>query len=236
MKKGFSLIEIIVTIVIISIVMITIPKILQTVNNSLSFVQKQEAIYNAASLVGSVLKLSWDENNSKDAKSVHSLVIPIAGSPIQCNRTSSTRLGDFFNGSRACDYETDTNNSYIGASIANNSNINDMGDYDNTQQELNTSISSGEVKYIISTEVVFLKPIIGEPIATNNFWQINSANSVTLDLNKTTLCTGSCTQTNIKLLKTNVKYAPTYRNYGGKNITSFEYISPNIGLATIESL
>ena len=64
MKKAFTLVELIFTIVIMAGVFAVIPKILNMTNKSDSIALKQDALLQAVSLTNIASFLAWDANNS----------------------------------------------------------------------------------------------------------------------------------------------------------------------------
>jgi prepilin-type N-terminal cleavage/methylation domain-containing protein len=62
-NKAFSLIELIVTIVIIGIVSLSFPLILSQTSNNVAFAMQQEAILAAKTYMGTILSYPWDNNS-----------------------------------------------------------------------------------------------------------------------------------------------------------------------------
>ena len=63
MKKAFSLIEVIISIVIISISMMSVPMILKQTSKSNEFSIIQEAILASSTKINNILSYSWDKNS-----------------------------------------------------------------------------------------------------------------------------------------------------------------------------
>jgi len=61
-RRGITLIELIFSIVILSIVFSIVPKIIFASNKSMQTSMKEDALFNAYTLLGSIIKLPWDEN------------------------------------------------------------------------------------------------------------------------------------------------------------------------------
>ena len=66
MRRGLTLIELIFSMVIIAFAFTIFPKILQISAKTSNTTLKEEAMYNAAALMGFVKNLPWDEQNTKE--------------------------------------------------------------------------------------------------------------------------------------------------------------------------
>ncbi|MDR3178191.1 MAG: prepilin-type N-terminal cleavage/methylation domain-containing protein [Campylobacteraceae bacterium] len=64
MKKAFSLIELVVTIVIVGIVSMSFPLILRQTSANVAFAMQQEAILEAKTYMGTILSYPWDQNST----------------------------------------------------------------------------------------------------------------------------------------------------------------------------
>jgi len=124
MRKGLTLIELILSMVIIAIVFSIVPKIIFASNKSMELSMKEDALFNAYSLMGSVLKLNWDENTSKNGNILDTSV----------NTCDDYRIGGF-KGSRNC-IDDDNASSKIGQDTGND-DYNDVDDYDGNTTEVN---------------------------------------------------------------------------------------------------
>ncbi|MDR0580440.1 MAG: prepilin-type N-terminal cleavage/methylation domain-containing protein [Campylobacteraceae bacterium] len=62
-KRAFSLIELVVSIVIIGIVSMSFPLILRQTSNNVAFAMQQEAILEAKTYIGTILSYPWDQNS-----------------------------------------------------------------------------------------------------------------------------------------------------------------------------
>ena len=124
MRKGMTLIELILSMVIISIVCSIVPKIIFASNKSMELSMKEDALFNAYSLMGSILKLNWDENTSKNSNILDTNV----------NTCNDYRVGGF-KGSRNC-IDDDNTSSTIGQDTGSD-DYNDIDDYDQNTTEVN---------------------------------------------------------------------------------------------------
>jgi len=158
MRNGLTLIELIFSMLIISVVFTIIPKIIFASNKTLQLSVKEDGMYNAISLIGSISKLPWDENTIvSDGK------ILIINN--ECNVTSGYKVGGFI-GSRNClgnaltqsaiglegtdfndidDFNNITNFSET-SSIGKDYNLSSFVTYqtgDNNIKEINVSVTGG---------------------------------------------------------------------------------------------
>ncbi|MEA1982067.1 MAG: prepilin-type N-terminal cleavage/methylation domain-containing protein [Campylobacterota bacterium] len=127
MRHGLTLVELIFSMVIIAIVFTIVPKIIFASNKSLQLSMKEDALFNAYSLMGSIIRLPWDENSLVDGK--------ILGTDANgaCN---NTRVGGFI-GSRNC-IDSDLNASTIGSESGDSD---DIDDYHASTIDVNKTVS-----------------------------------------------------------------------------------------------
>jgi len=64
-REGFTLIELIFSMVIIALVFTVIPKIIYAFNKSDTFSVREDALFNGVSLTNMISRLPWDENNTE---------------------------------------------------------------------------------------------------------------------------------------------------------------------------
>lgn len=107
MRKALTLIELILSMVIIGIVFTVIPRLVIAMNQNAQTTIKEEALYNALSLMGSIIALPWDNNNT-----VNSQILNITNSnSYDCKiGTSGYRTGGFTGGRNCLPLE---NGSYL---------------------------------------------------------------------------------------------------------------------------
>ncbi|MEA2111473.1 MAG: prepilin-type N-terminal cleavage/methylation domain-containing protein [Campylobacterota bacterium] len=137
MRKGLTLIEMIFSMVIIAIVFTIVPKIIFASNKSLQLSMKEDALFNAYALMGSITKLAWDENTLVDGKILDT-------SAHTCN---DYREGGFL-GSRNC-IDSDLAASTIGSDGGDHDDIDDYHGY------LETVAVAGLNRYNLSTTVEY---------------------------------------------------------------------------------
>jgi len=123
MRRGLSLIELVFTIVIIAIVFTVIPKIVFSLKKSDSFVIRQDAMFNGASLANMIIRLPWDENNT-DSRDILDTNSSNAGDAnLTCDETTARRVGGFI-GSRTCE-----ENLSASVDFNDSDDFNDLDDY-----------------------------------------------------------------------------------------------------------
>ena len=167
MHKGLTLIELIFSMMIIAVVFTIIPKIVFVSNKSLELSKKEDALFNAYSLMGSINRLSWDDNTINSGGKI------LDTSDNSCD---DRRIGGFL-GSRNC-IESDLSASSIGIE---GSDFNDIDDYDGSTTDVNATINgSNKNIYDINTTVAYVE---------NDY--TSSANTKELKEVKTTVYSGA---------------------------------------------
>ena len=141
MRNGLTLIELIFSMLIISVVFTIIPKIIFASNKILQLSVKEDGMYNAISLIGSISKLPWDENTIvSDGK------ILIINN--ECNVTSGYKVGGFI-GSRNC-----LGNALTQSAIGlEGTDFNDIDDFNNIT-DFSETLSAGK-DYDLSSKVEY---------------------------------------------------------------------------------
>jgi len=145
MRKGMTLIELIFSMVIISIVFSIVPKIIFASNKSMELSMKEDALFNAYTLMGSITKLAWDENTLTDGKIL--ATAELAGTSSDC-ASNDRKVGNLY-GSRNCVDSTDSASS-IGLET---DDYNDIDDYDGYDE--NVSVN-GKNRYSLSVAVNYV--------------------------------------------------------------------------------
>ncbi len=208
-KKGFTLIELIFSMVIIALVFTVIPKIIYAFNKSDTFSIREDALFNGVSLTNMISRLPWDENNTEYNDI---LLTKSTNTKFACNSKTGYRIGGFF-GSRNCE-----NN--LSASLISNdgeSNPAFFNDFDDFNGTNTSAIMDGEKLYTLESRVFYVKD-------DNIFNYIDSNGSVVINLSKLQPSTHS---TNLKELNLTVYYSGKRGNI--RKISNFSYISANIG-------
>ncbi len=214
-RRGFTLIELIFSMVIIALVFTVIPKIIYAFNKSDIFSVREDALLNGVSMVNMISKLPWDENNTE-----YNDVLKTASSSavFDCNVSTGYRVGGF-TGSRNCE------NNLSASAISSDGEsdtafFNDFDDFDDINI---TTKLNGNTLYTLSNRVKYITD-------DNSVFKYNYASrSAVVLLNKVAISSNS---TNLKRLKLNVYYSG---NRGKtRDITNFSYISSNIGQTLIK--
>jgi len=209
MRKGLSLIELIFTIVIIAIVFTVIPKIVFSLKKADSFTIRQDAMFNAISMMKMISKLSWDEKNVDSEE-----ILIVNSGNFDCDKNTS-RVGSFV-GSRICYNQINATN--IGTDSGENSyvdfdDVDDFNDYNETTKNLSIYGLHVAVDYIKDSNI--------------SYDYANHRAIISIDKDNNSSAT-----TNLKYITVNVSYEGN-RSKKGKNLTQFNYTSANIGQMTI---
>ena len=151
MRRGMTLIELILAMVIIALLFTVVPKIVFVTNKSFETTMKEDALYNAIALAGMVIRLPWDSNNT-----LHDQILTTAsGDPsLRCGQaTGFYRIGGFKGGRNCIDNATHP----MAASASpgrENALYDDLDDFDGYR--LTTTTPHG-AKYDISVHVRYLQ-------------------------------------------------------------------------------
>ncbi len=208
-KHGFTLIELIITIVIMAGIFAVIPKILFVSGKNDTFAMRQDALMQALSLTTLASHMAWDENNTD-----HLDILQTQSAYFDCNVTQKFRTGSYISANgRMCTEEVNAS-TLLGPESGENDYtlFDDIDDFNGNPVESNISATQG--KYQLLNSVVYLD----DGIVTEN------GSMMTIDLSS---AAPSATTTNIKRFRSKVRYVG---NRGGKrNISAFSYYSTNIG-------
>lgn len=162
MRNALTLIELILSMVIIGIVFTVIPRLIMSMNQTSQATIKEEAMYNALAQMGMILNLPWDNNNTQNPQI---LSVTAGNADYECNTSSGYRIGGFV-GSRNC---IETNGTDYNASLAigrEDAEYNDIDDYDGNITIAKASCTAGSTNlYNIGTTVLY-KPDSGVGTAT----------------------------------------------------------------------
>lgn len=216
MRRAATMIELIVTIVVMGITMAAIPIVLSQSMKSDEFSINQEAILAGATKIGNILTYEWDEKNSEETDLKH--VLDVTNGDDELDRypdnNSSYRIGHFRGTDRRKFFNTQTTASTIGVDDTNEStNPDDIDDFDNRSDTLyiNSQADSDYVKdFTLTTYVKYI------PDSSNY-----SLSNISFDLPKDSNITGS---TNIKMVEVIIK-----DNMNNQIIATFRSYATNIG-------
>lgn len=215
MRKGLTLIELILSMVIIGIVFTVIPRLVMSMNQSSQVTLKEEAMYNAMAQMGMILNLPWDNNNTQNPQI---LTITPTNPAYECNTTSGYRIGGFIGG-RNC--ISAPGFSYNASTIGKeDGESNDIDDFQNTDINVTKNCSSGAKGLFNIGTVVQYTP---DPASTGTITLNNGA---------------TINQTNNKFIDVHVGYGTDNKFYDASKqncITVLRYNSFNIGNIQINS-
>lgn len=213
MRKALTLIELILSMVIIGIVFTVIPRLVQSMNQSAQTTIQEEAMYDAMAQMGMIINLPWDNNNTQNPQ-ILSVTNGIGA--YDCNSTSGYRIGGFVGG-RNCIRPAGVSYNASPMIGQEDAQLNDIDDYHDTNISADKNCS-GVVKglFRIGTSVTY----VDDPAAAGNAVM----NTVPKGANQTT---------NTKRVWVRVGYGPDSRQSGC--ITSLEYHAFNIGHIQINS-
>lgn len=141
-RAAFTLIELIVTIVVLGFIVSALPTILIQDAKSREMTINQEAIYAATAKMAQILSYKWDEASSQDNETVSIAKVldinsAIADSELERN-TTRFRMGHFQVTGRRYMYSTETNSSALGMDADDNGTADDLDDFHNTAANLVT--------------------------------------------------------------------------------------------------
>lgn len=216
MRKGLTLIELILSMVIIGIVFTVIPRLIMSMNQGAQVTIKEEAMFNAVAMMGAIINLPWDQNNTE-----YDQILSVSNkNSYDCNVSNPNqyyRLGGFV-GSRNCREENSTilTASSIGQE---DTNYNDIDDY---STEIN---ASNDCAKSAGKNLYSIQPII---IYSND---PTPSSSIQLPGDDNNASSGSTSNTKRIIVK--VGYHGDNKHKGC--ITALEYHSFNLGNIQINS-
>lgn len=213
MRRALTLIELILATVIIGIVFTVIPRLIHAMNQTSKTAAQEEAMYNAMTLMGAIINLPWDNNNTE-----HDQILQVTqGNPAyECNTTSGYRIGGFIGG-RNCIEPSDADYNATSLGLEGN-DINDVDDYAlPIHTDSNCSRSDGKMLYTLTPVITY----VADPAPIG-----------TVTLGNTPLSTGAKSNTKHVLVK--VGYHADNKHSGC--ISVLEYHAFNIGKVQINSM
>ena len=152
MRRALTLVELILSMVIIGIVFTVIPRLIHAMNQTSQTAIKEEAMYNAVALMGAIINLPWDNNNTQNDQI---LQVTAGNSAYDCNTTSGYRIGGFIGGRNCIEPSgIDYNASVLGLEGIE---INDLDDYTlSINADNNCSRSNGKSLYTLSPIISYV--------------------------------------------------------------------------------
>ncbi len=215
MRKSFTLIELLFSMIIIALVFTLFPKIIQLSSKSSKYTLKEEAMYNGLALMGLIKNLPWDEKNNQ----INDILIAQNGLvEYDCNFSFAGsekiyRRGSFV-GSRNCIHKEWA--SAIGLEEASIDQADDMDDFDGYEMEAVNKGGSRVYKLGVSAYCII---------------DINTSSTTKFpddpDRNEST--------TNLKYIKIGITPLSNRTKSLGEGFGSFWYFSSNIGQLMVNS-
>ena len=213
MRRALTLIELILSIIIIGIVFTVIPRLIHALNQTSKTAIQEEAMYNAMALMGAMVNLPWDENNTQ-----HDQILQVTqgDAAYECNTSSGYRIGGFIGGRNCIEPSgVDYNATALGLE---GSDINDIDDYTlPIEVDNNCSRQGGKMLYTLTPSVTYVAD--PSPTGTMILGDLNSSAGAT---------------SNTKRVLVKVGYHADHQHSGCIGV--FEYHSFNIGHIQINSL
>ena len=216
MKKSFSLIELIFTIVIIAFVFTVVPKVIYTTNKTFEFSLKEDGIFNMMTKMMDISLLDWDENNTQ----YYDILLTHNGNDVlECGKNTEPkkmRIGGFYSGelySRIC--PNDQNISHIGIddNEGDESDFDDVDDYDNNKTNATKKSGRKKERYTIYITVGY-----------SDEWTKSDYDYTKQTLKWKFNDNTNKSASNIKFIKVTLQ-----DNQYDKNISNAKYWSANIG-------
>jgi competence protein ComGC len=204
-KYSFTLIELIISIIVIGIVVTSIPALLNRTSNIQETTSKDKYFFNSFALLSLIQTQEWDENNTKDDNYYKVLTANGGDSELKCSRNGVIEL-DNESGADCATDNNSTSNIGIDSGESNVSTYDDIDDFNGYSTIVNDANISVKVKYWDDS---------GDYSAKNIYFSEND---------------NPANGTNIKLVEINVTNKDTH-----KLIAKLKYFSSNIGMVKIES-
>ncbi len=239
-KRGIAMVELIFSLVIMGIVLLSAPMLIQQSINSGNIALQQEAIVAAASQTSVILSMYWDENNNSN--SAVSPMLDVNRAPFELvtglkprgllngvnGRSSTSTAGNTLPATSPADFGIDPTADENTTEI-DFTDFDDVDDYDGSN--FNLSVFNGETT---SADVGDYVDVNISMATTINYTEdrvtsmnTTSLNGTTLNLNNNINKNDLATETNIKFIRVNLTSKSGIKELD-KNIT-FEAFSCNIG-------
>ncbi len=214
-RRAFTLVELIITIVIMAGIFAVIPKILATSNKSDAITLKQDALLQGVSITYLASFLTWDTQNTSSLD-----ILSTASGYFPCDASTKIRKGSYLSANgRKCEQSLSAS-SISSEGESDYKNFDDVDDFNGTIIDVNTS--SGKKRYELNITVEYITD-------GNTSVFVENGDKLTIDLSKSS---SSATTTNLKRFKAKIKYAGRDISKKG-TIASFSYTSANLGGFTL---
>lgn len=160
MRKGISMIELVIAIVVMGIVVASVPMVLTQTNDNVAFTLKQEAIMAAKTRIGDIMTYNWDES-SYDALNDVSYILDTNTPNANLNDRNGTVLigGVIGSGRRRLSPTGLTASNALGDDAGD---LDDVDDFDDTNVQVGTSAvlvagvgagATGSLDYIFDADM-----------------------------------------------------------------------------------
>jgi len=220
-RSGFSLVELVLSIVVIAIALMTVPLMLGQSAQSNQFSLVQESIMAARTKVGNIISFRWD-NNSSEANSSVTRAVDVRGGDSDLNRTGASSLRR--KGHTVRDMRRRMTDSPVFATIGHD-DFDDIDDFDGNVSviALTGSGVEGKFDYLdkdlnLTTQVMYISDDANYSATTINF-----------DFNASTGHKNDANSTNIKMIEL------TVRSSNKKDLPFvFRTFSSNIGQSKLD--
>ena len=151
MRRALTLIELILSIVIIGLIFTVIPKIIFALNRGFSLTIKEEALYTAASMTGQISILPWDQHTIDRDGAI------LSAGGVECNSTTGPhgegyyRVGGFV-GSRNCIGWQDSSDWKPTDAVDTAQGYDDIDDYDGYSERVEGKRNSYDIDVTVSRD------------------------------------------------------------------------------------
>jgi len=234
MRRAVTIVELIFSMVIIAFVFTIVPKMISVTAKSSEQGKKEDAIFNALSVLATTSYLAWDEAQTIYENNGSIITINNGQNDFNCTEESNykCRRGAFYteneNCPRACYGEIDVAN--IGYDSGDNDEFG-ADDIDDINGSENNELfeSLGYIDYVSGSRVLDYN-------ITANIYFVSDINlngqeeNITIDLNQTQ--SSNPDRTNVKFVNVKVRRNDGSSKAGlGSSIASFYYFAFNLGIA-----
>ena len=212
MRRGASMLELVVAIVVMGIAVMALPLMLSQTKSNNEFAMQQEAILAARTKLGDVMTYAWDEANVALTDATLVLDTNDTGSDTELNKVNgSRRIGHVFGDKRRKGYDVQVLSTASGALGTDTgetqlSDYDDIDDFHNTSQQLFNSgeatISGQDYKFTdmnLTTRVLYIDDSATYINPTINDFAFTTANANRRSNIKMVEITVSGSQTNFVL-------------------------------------
>ena len=208
MRSALTLVELILSMVIVAIVFTVIPKIILATNQSFVSASKQDGIFNGVELMHLITNMPWDQNSYE---SFDILGVSDGYADLQCSDGYGYRVGGFIGGRNCVNADANATEDG-GADWADHDALNDIDDFDGYVGSASQTKCAGSDTYSLEPEVEY-----------KQFETTVSGKTAQIKLTDFTVPSGS---SNVKYIFFKVAF-DEYRQ--GDGCVEFDYYSANLG-------